>query len=204
MRMMSAAPWRLDALEILQVARMARYDRRHLIEVVHEVVESGELEVDRTAEVEATARTATPTATAMPTATGAAEPATSRRHGGRRPAPRTRRHVDPSRAPSCAACCGTLEDLAARTWREGPFTVLEEYVARTGLVLDLLAIDSLEAKRTIANIGSFMRFAQDWQAEHPRGCLGGLRGLPRRLPGAPAGSCRPAWRPARTSWASSS
>ena len=42
-------------------------------------------------------------------------------------------------------------------------------MARTGLVLDLLAIDSLEAKRTIANIGSFMRFAQDWQAEHPRG-----------------------------------
>ncbi len=41
-RMMSAAPWRLDALEILQIARMARYDYRHLIDVIHEVVESGE------------------------------------------------------------------------------------------------------------------------------------------------------------------
>ena len=45
-RMMSAAPWRLDALEILQVSRMARYDRRHVVEVIREVVASGELEVD--------------------------------------------------------------------------------------------------------------------------------------------------------------
>ncbi len=50
-RMLSAAPWRLDALEILAVARMARYDRRHLIEAIREVVESGRVAVDRTAGV---------------------------------------------------------------------------------------------------------------------------------------------------------
>ena len=33
-RMMSAAPWRLDAIELLRVSRMAHYDRRHLAEVV--------------------------------------------------------------------------------------------------------------------------------------------------------------------------
>src|SRR5205814_2141635 len=41
-RMMSAAPWRLDALEILQIARMAKYDNRNLIDVIHEVVDRGE------------------------------------------------------------------------------------------------------------------------------------------------------------------
>jgi DNA helicase-2/ATP-dependent DNA helicase PcrA len=68
----------------------------------------------------------------------------------------------------------TIDALAPRTWRDGPFTLLEEYVATTGVVFDLLALDSLEAKRMVANIGSFMRFAQDWQAEHPRGTLAGF------------------------------
>jgi superfamily I DNA/RNA helicase/RecB family exonuclease len=44
-RMLSAGPWRLDALEILAVARMARYDRRHLIEAIRDVVDSGEVVV---------------------------------------------------------------------------------------------------------------------------------------------------------------
>jgi DNA helicase-2/ATP-dependent DNA helicase PcrA len=68
----------------------------------------------------------------------------------------------------------TIDALAPRTWREGPFTLLEEYVATTSVVFDLLGLDSLEAKRMVANIGSFMRFAQDWQAEHPRGTLAGF------------------------------
>jgi hypothetical protein len=45
--MLSAGPWRLDALEIVAVARFARYDRRHLIEAIREVVESGEIGVGR-------------------------------------------------------------------------------------------------------------------------------------------------------------
>ena len=121
---------------------------------IHEVVASGELETER---VEANGG-------AGGVETTAQEPATQRQ---------TRRApVAPVTRAKLRRLLGTLDDLAARTWREGPFTILEEYVARTGLVLDLLAIDSLEAKRTIANIGSFMRFVQDWQAEHPRGCLG--------------------------------
>src|SRR5690606_19526236 len=45
---------------------------------------------------------------------------------------------------------------------------------RTSQVLDLIAVDTLEAKRTVANIASFLRFAADWQAEHPAGTLAGF------------------------------
>ncbi len=150
-RMMSAAPWRLDALEILQITRTAAYARRHLVDAIHEVVESGELEVDEAVD---------------PAEAGSAPTVPVPSRGTRRTPLRSTTRAKLRRL------LATLDDLAARTWREGPFTVLDEYVAHTGLVFDLLSIDSLDAKRTIANIGSFMRFAQDWQAEHPRGCLG--------------------------------
>ena len=178
-RMMSAAPWRLDALEILQVARMAGYDHRHIIEVIHEIVESGELELDcvgATGDAQASsdmggngddglALQPPPTDLAAPSA-GA--PASGRHRETRRTS------VSPATRAKLRRLLDTLEDLAAKTWREGPFTVLEEYVNRTGLVLDLLRIDTLEAQRTIANIASFMRFAHDWQSEHPRGTLAGF------------------------------
>ena len=38
-RMMTAGPWRLDALEILDITRTARFDRRHLVDAIHEMVE---------------------------------------------------------------------------------------------------------------------------------------------------------------------
>ena len=188
-RMMSAAPWRLDALEILQIARMARYDHRHYIDVIHEIVESGELEVDRVADdrddgdghgkANGDAHAATdgngnggglalqPPPTDLAASAGGAH--ASGRHRETR-----RTSVTPATRAKLRRLLSTLEDLAAKTWREGPFTVLEEYVNRTGLVLDLLRIDTLEAQRTIANIANFMRFAHDWQAEHPRGTLAGF------------------------------
>lgn len=181
-RMLTAAPWRLDALEILQLARMARYDHRHVIEVVREVVASGELEVDRPAgdDEPAAPHGADATTSAgngagsglslQPRTPDLAAPAA----GDTAPAPprRTRRrHVDPVTRAKLRRFLATLDDLATRTFRDGPLTILEEHVARTGLVLDLVAVDSLEAKRSIANIASFLRFAADWQAEHPAGTL---------------------------------
>ncbi len=41
-------------------------------------------------------------------------------------------------------------------------------------MLDLIAADTLESKRMVANIASFMRFAADWQAANPRGTLAGF------------------------------
>ena len=191
-RMMSAAPWHLDALEILQIARMARYDHRHLIDVVHEIVESGELEVDRVAddrddepgdgEAKGDGDAASDengsgggggglTLQPRPADLSAASDGAS---AAGRPRETRRTSVAPATRAKLRRLLDTLEELAAKTWREGPFTVLEEYVNRTGLVLDLLRIDTLEAQRTIANIANFMRFAHDWQAEHPRGTLAGF------------------------------
>ncbi len=157
-RMMSAAPWRLDALEILQVSRMARYDRRHVVEVIHEVVASGELETER---VEAT--------------WWQRRRRRRRRRSPRRPRQTRRAPVAPVTRARLRRLLGTLDDLAARTWREGPVqrSSRSTWTARASSST-CLAIDSLEAKRTIANIASFMRFAQDWQAEHPRGTLAGF------------------------------
>lgn len=135
-----------------RVSRMARYDGRHPIDVIHEIVGSGEVEVDRL--------------DGQNDATAASDPDPE---GKTRPTVRT--SVSSTTRAKLRRLLRTFDDLASQTWREGPFTLLEEYVTRTGIITDLLAIDSLQAKRTIANIGSFMRFARDWQQQHSRGSL---------------------------------
>jgi superfamily I DNA/RNA helicase/RecB family exonuclease len=143
-RMMTAGPWRLDALEILRVTRMARFDRAHLLETVKAIVESGRVEVDQILE---------------------------------------RREDGPATAEVDAAAgmraklrqlLGALDELNPLTFREGPHTILERFLERTGQVLDLIAADTLESKRTVTNIASFMRFAADWQAANPNGTLAGF------------------------------
>ena len=143
-RMMTAGPWRLDALEILRVSRMAKFDRAHLLETVKAIVESGRVEVDQVQE---------------------------------------RREDGPATAEVDAAAgmraklrqlLGALDELNPLTFREGPHTILERYLERTGQVLDLIAADTLESKRTVTNIASFLRFAADWQAANPNGTLAGF------------------------------
>ena len=143
-RMMTAGPWRLDALEILRVTRTAKFDRAHLLETVRSIVASGQVEVDVVNE---------------------------RREDGPE-----HEAVD---APAVTRAklrqlLGALDELNPLTFREGPHTILERFLERTGTVLDLIAADTLESKRTVANIASFMRFAADWQAENPRGTLAGF------------------------------
>ncbi len=77
---------------------------------------------------------------------------------------------------------GVIEELQPRTWRDGPFTLLERFLELSGQVLDLIATDTTDAHRTVVNIASFLRFAADWQQAHPKGTLAGFRGLPRCLP----------------------
>ena len=121
-RMMTAGPWRLDALEILQVTRARDAGRQpHLLE----------------------------TAAALRDATD----------------------TPPETRAKLRALLETIDELNPRTFRDGPSTILLRYLERTGQVLDLLAVGTLEAKRSVANIAGFMRFAADWQAESPNGCL---------------------------------
>ena len=142
-RMMSAGPWRLDALEILQVSRMAKFDRSHLVETAKAIVDSGRVEVDVVAERHEDAATEKVDA-----------PAATR--------------------SKLRQLLAVLDELNPLTFREGPFTILERLLERTGTVLDLIAADTLEAKRTVTNIASFLRFAADWQAANPRGTLAGF------------------------------
>jgi DNA helicase-2/ATP-dependent DNA helicase PcrA len=117
-RMMTAGPWRLDAIEILRVVRAHEFDRgTHILEIA-----TAQRDADTTA-------------------------------------PETRARL--------RGLLAAISDLNPLTWREGPSTILDRYLERTGVILDLLAAGTLEAKRSVVNIASFMRFALDWQAENP-------------------------------------
>ncbi len=143
-RMMTAGPWRLDALEILRVTRNAKFDRVHLLETAKAIVESGRVEVDQVQD---------------------------RREDG----PRTAEVNAPAGTRAkLRQLLGTLDELNPLTFREGPHTILERYLERTGQVLDLIAADTLEAKRTVTNIASFLRFAADWQSANSNGTLAGF------------------------------
>ena len=142
-RMMTAGPWRLDALEILRVTRLARFDRnRPLIDVIRELVDAGE--------------THDPAAGEEPMEVNAAFV------------------VDPATRAKLRRLLAAIAELNAETWRAGPHTILERFLELTGQVLDLVAANTAEAHRAVANIGSFLRFAADWQAAHPNGTLGGF------------------------------
>jgi DNA helicase-2/ATP-dependent DNA helicase PcrA len=146
-RMMSAGPWRLDPLEILEISRMARFDRGHLVDAAREVVASGRVQVEQLD-----------------------QPADGRPEG---PAgdPTRSVEVSPDTWAKLRRLLETLDDLAPQTWREGPFTLLERFVERTGQILDLISADTRESHRIAVNLASFLRFTSDWQTSFPAGHL---------------------------------
>ena len=146
-RMMSAGPWRLDPLEILSISRMAQFDGRHLVDVAREVVASGQVQVERLD-----------------------GPVEERRAGSGAGFTRTI-DASPDTRAKLRRLLETLDELAPQTWREGPFTLLERFVERTGQILDLISADTRESQRITVNLASFLRFTSDWQAAFPTGHL---------------------------------
>ena len=140
---------------------MATFDRAAPLDAIATIVEQGTLDVDRPGETTEDGR-----------------PAHEARGCRRRAC-----------GPSCATCARRIDELNPLVYREGPHTILERYLERTGQVLDLIAADTLESKRTVANIASFVRFAADWQRANPNGTLAGswTTWMPTRRPAA---SCR--------------
>jgi DNA helicase-2/ATP-dependent DNA helicase PcrA len=180
-RMMTAAPWRLDAIEILELSRAARYSRRHIVDVIRETVASGELEVDKVDDAPlATDPTLVIDSGAEDGAAGglALQPKPIEvgevSVGSSRPRQTQRIEVAPLTRAKLRRLLETLDELTPMTWRDPPLNVLERFVERTGLILDLVAVDTLESKRMVANLASFLRFAADWQEEHPQGSLAGF------------------------------
>ncbi len=143
-RVLTAGPWRLDALELLTITRAAKRAERHLLELVRDAVGTGEVTLD-----------------AVPPIPD---------DGGVDGDDRTL-SLPPTTRAKLRRFLATLDELAPDAPREGPFTILERYLQRTGMLQDLLTADTLESKRAVTNIASLMRFAADWQREHPERSL---------------------------------
>lgn len=135
-RLLTAGPWRLDAPEILRLARDASWDRRPVFE----------------------AATALRAAAAVSTSSDQPD------------AERLERAEATLRA-KLELLFGCIGDLVSRGLRDGPFTILEEYLVRTKLLADLLAVETPEAQRTFLAVARLMRFTADWQREHPKASL---------------------------------
>ena len=157
-RTLTAGPWRLDALELLAITRAASRAKRHLLELIRDAVGTGEVTLD--------AGPATVSNCADDT-NGEAGPAPE----AAQPADRTL-DLAPATRAKLRRLLDTLDELVPQAPREGPFTILERFLERSAMLLDLLRADTLEAKRAVANVASLMRFAADWQREHPTLCLG--------------------------------
>lgn len=121
-RVLTAGPWRLDAIELLALTRSAARAERHLLELARDALSGAE--------------------TALP--------------------------LGPETLAKLRRLLATVDDLAPDAPREGPFTIVSRWVERTGLLFDLLAADTMESRRSVAGIASLMRFAADWEHEHPR------------------------------------
>jgi DNA helicase-2/ATP-dependent DNA helicase PcrA len=158
-RTLTAGPWRLDALELLAITRAASRGKRHLLELIRDAVGSGEVTLD-----------AVPTTGANGADGGDAQADATEPAPAAPPAERVLELAPATRA-KLRRLLDTLDELVPETPREGPFTILERYIERTGMLLDLLSADTLESKRAVANVASFMRFAADWQREHPTSTL---------------------------------
>ncbi len=143
-RMLTSGPWRLDALEVLAVTRDANFDRVRVAVSVERLVGTGEVRRDVLAD-------------------DAPDYAASRE---RESVP-----VPASLRAKLRRVQEVLDGLHPLTWREGPHTVTERYLERTGTVLDLLSAGTLEARRAVVNIASFLRFSAAWQEGNPQRSL---------------------------------
>ncbi len=163
-RVLTAGPWRLDALELLMITRAAKRAERHLLELVRDAVGTGAVTLDAVPGI----RNGNSDEGGSG---GAGAIAGAVAHDGPGAAPGRTLGLAPATRAKLRRFITTLDELAPEAPREGPFTILERYLERTGMLLDLLAADTLESKRAVANVASLMRFAADWQREHPERTL---------------------------------
>jgi len=189
-RLMSAGPWRFGASEIVRLTRMAYARGEDLLSTAREVLHRGELEVevreppagdeDGHRERPGTMRSWLELVDAG-SASGAAEPPPAAMTGGRggrgeRQAreERLRRRSEALDAALRARLTRLLEvidTLTPSVHRDGPFTVLDEYLQRTSRLYDLLAVGTSEAQRDVLAVARLLRFAARWQRDQPEGTL---------------------------------
>jgi superfamily I DNA/RNA helicase/RecB family exonuclease len=176
-RLLSAGPWRLDAAEILRVANAAAWDGRAVYQAASEILREGEINVSE------------PPAAALPkdaprrAALGQTlwndadfdeqEPETVRQRKSRAQRAEWRREeLDARLRVKLERLMSLLNELVPRGQRDGPFAVLEDFMVRTNLLHDLIAVETPDAQRSVLALARLMRFVADWQAAHPRDSLG--------------------------------
>ena len=172
-RLLSAGPWRLDAAEILRVTNAAAWDGRPVHQAASDILRDGK--IGGAAGTPPTPPR--PVAEAVPTLWAEAdfdesEAQTIRERRGREQrAAQRREQLDARLRVKLERVEELVNELVPRAQREGPFAVLEDYLVRTNMLHDLIAIETVEAQRTVLAVARFMRFVADWQEARPRETL---------------------------------
>jgi DNA helicase-2/ATP-dependent DNA helicase PcrA len=153
-RVLTAGPWRLDALELLAITRAARRAGRHLLELIRDAAATGAVTLD-----------------ALPAASGdgpdSDDDGSSAANVAERTEPPARvLALAPATRAKLARLLETLNELVPAAIREGPFTILERFAERSAVLLNRLASPTPEHQREVADIAALLRFAADWQREH--------------------------------------
>jgi len=174
-RLLSAGPWRFDATEILRLTRAAAFDGRPVFEVAADVLRKGELlaevsepPVDLDGDREATAVDEPLTLWSVADA-GTGSEGTVARAGERHGAParaRRREGLDTALRVKLQRLLDCLRGVEERANRDGPFDVLNDYLVRTDILHDLIAVGTPEAQSSVLAVARFLRFAADWQRSH--------------------------------------
>ena len=172
-RLLSAGPWRLDAAEILRVTNAAAWDGRPVHQAASDILREGKVG----GAVGSVATPPRPISEGMPTLWAEAdfdesEAQTIRERRGREQRSAQRREqLDARLRVKLERIEELVNELVPRAQREGPFAVLEDYLVRTNMLHDLIAIETVEAQRTVLAVARFMRFVADWQEARPRETL---------------------------------
>ena len=190
-RLLAAPPWRLDATQVMRLARAAQFDGTTVVDAAARAIREGSIPVDtptRTAPA-ADGSEAAPEPFQLALVLDPADPADPdhpavaatvarpRSLAGRRllPAQRPARYV-PAPLPDeirarLAPLVACITELGPRARRDAPFTVLDAYLSRAGTLRDLVASGAPDAQRSALAIAGLMRFVAGWQRDHPRAAL---------------------------------
>ncbi|MEO6349448.1 MAG: ATP-dependent DNA helicase, partial [Candidatus Limnocylindrales bacterium] len=174
-RLLSAGPWRLDAPEILRLTNAAAWDARPVYQAALDVLRERAISVSEPADAGLTARAASrdpgPTLWTQSDFDETEAETVRERRGREERAKWRKEQLDARLRVKLERLTGLLDELVPRAQRDGPFSVLEDFLVRTNMLHDLIAVQTPESQRTVLALARFMRFVADWQLGHPRESL---------------------------------
>jgi superfamily I DNA/RNA helicase/RecB family exonuclease len=169
-RLLSAGPWRLDAAEILRLTNAAAWDGRPIYNAALDILRDGEISVSEPPDA-ALQRNPQMAAAVQTLWTDSdfdeSEPETVKQRRNREQRAQWRREqLDARLRVKLQRLTELLDHLVPRAQRDGPFAVLEDFLVRTNMLHDLIAVETPDAQRTVLAIARLMRFVADWQLSH--------------------------------------